>query len=60
MKHLNLKDSDFRFDEWIEALKDLDAEGMVICESPDRETDAVMLKKLYWSYMRRMGMAQKE
>ena len=51
IKHLNLPDSDFRFDEWVMALKDTGAEGSIICESPARETDALMLKKLYWSYM---------
>jgi len=50
VKHLNLEESDFRYDEWVEALKDLEVEGMVICESPGRETDARMLKELYWSY----------
>ena len=47
MKHLNLKDSDFRYDEWIQALKDFDVKGMVICESPDQDTDAIMLKRLH-------------
>ena len=47
VKHLNLRDSDFRYDEWIGALGDFDVEGTVICESPQRETDASMLKKLY-------------
>jgi len=50
IKHLNLPESDFRYDEWIQALKDLEVEGRVICESPGRETDAAMLKKLYRSY----------
>jgi len=49
MKHLNLIESDFRYDEWIQALKDFDIGGMVICESPDQEVDAMMLKKLYYS-----------
>lgn len=47
MKHLNLKDSDFRYDEWIQTLKDFDVKGMVICESPDQDKDAIMLKRLY-------------
>ena len=51
IKHLNLTDSDFRYDEWLQALKDLEVEGRVICESPGRETDAAMLKKLYESYL---------
>lgn len=49
MKHINLNESDFRYDDWIQALKDLEVEGMLICESPNQETDAMMLKKLYES-----------
>lgn len=48
MKHLNLEESDFRFDEWIQTLKDFDVKGMVICESPVQETDAMMLKNLFY------------
>ncbi len=47
IKHLDLDESDFRYDEWIEAMRDAGVEGFVICESPNIETDAVMLKKLY-------------
>jgi len=49
MKHIDLQDSDFRYDEWIQALEDFGVEGMVICESPNLEQDALMLKKLYES-----------
>jgi deoxyribonuclease-4 len=47
IKHLNLEETDFRTDEWLQALRDLGVEGTVICESPNLEADAVMLKKLY-------------
>jgi deoxyribonuclease-4 len=47
IKHLNLDEADFRYDEWVQALKDLGVEGLVICESPNLETDALMLKRLY-------------
>jgi deoxyribonuclease-4 len=47
LKHLNLRDSDFRYDDWIQALKEHSVKGMVICESPNLETDALMLKNLY-------------
>jgi deoxyribonuclease IV len=47
IKHLNLADSDFRFGEWIGAVTEMNAEGLVICESPDRENDALTLKRLY-------------
>ncbi len=47
IKHLDLAETDFRYDDWVEALRDLGVEGMVICESPNLETDALMLKHLY-------------
>jgi len=47
VKHLNLQESDFRYDEWLRALREAGAGGMVICESPNLEADAVMLKDLY-------------
>lgn len=47
IKHLILNESDFRYEEWIQALKDYGVEGRVICESPNLEQDALMLKKLY-------------
>jgi deoxyribonuclease-4 len=47
IKHLNLEETEFRYDEWLQALRDLGVEGLVICESPNLEGDAVMLKKLY-------------
>jgi deoxyribonuclease-4 len=50
IKHLNLAESDFRYDEWTAALKDMDVAGLVICESPSRETDAVLLKNLYGAF----------
>jgi len=53
IRHQNLADSDFRYDEWVGVLKDLDLAGLVICESPDREVDTVMLKRLYQSYRRK-------
>jgi deoxyribonuclease-4 len=47
IKHLNLEEADFRYDEWLQSLRDLAVEGLVICESPNLEGDALMLKKLY-------------
>jgi deoxyribonuclease-4 len=47
IKHLDLEETDFRYDEWLEVLRDLGVEGLVICESPNLEKDALMLKKLY-------------
>ncbi len=47
IKHLNLLESDFHFDDWVQALRDHGVGGTVICESPNQEDDALMLKKLY-------------
>lgn len=46
-KHLNLRESDFRFDDWIQVLENYGVEGTIICESPNLEQDALMLKQLY-------------
>jgi len=48
LKHIDLQESDFHYDDWIQALKDFEVEGMVICESPNLEQDALMLKKLFY------------
>ena len=46
-KHLNLKESDFQYTELLKALKDYDAQGIVICESPNLEEDALLLQATY-------------
>jgi deoxyribonuclease-4 len=46
-KHLNLRDSDLRYQELLRALNDRGAKGLVICESPNREEDALLLKQTY-------------
>jgi deoxyribonuclease IV len=48
LKHLNIKESDFRYDDWIQALKHFGVCGLVICESPRQDMDALMLKKLFY------------
>jgi len=47
IRHLNLGESDFRYAELLNALKDYDAKGMVICESPNLEQDALLLQATY-------------
>ena len=47
IKHLNLKESDFQYAELIKALKDYEAKGIVICESPNLEEDALLLQATY-------------
>ncbi len=49
LKHLDLQESDFNYEEWIQALRDAEVRGMVISESPNIESDALMLKTLYRS-----------
>jgi len=46
-KHLTLKESDFNYTELLKALKAYSAEGSVICESPNLEEDALLLKATY-------------
>ncbi len=45
--HLNLEVSDFNYRAFLKVLKDFSADGMLICESPNLEEDAMMLKKIY-------------
>lgn len=45
--HLNLKESDLKWKELLQALRDVDARGVVICESPNLEEDALLLKETY-------------
>ena len=47
IKHLNLEESDFQYVELLKALKNYDASGLVICESPDLEEDALLLQATY-------------
>jgi len=46
-KHLNLEESDLQYVELLKALKDYDAKGIVICESPNLEEDAMLLQATY-------------
>ncbi len=46
-KHLNLAESDMRYVELLQALRDFEVEGLVICESPDLEEDALLLQQTY-------------
>jgi len=47
ISHLNLKDSDLEYTELLQSLKDYDIKGLVICESPNLEGDAQLLKLTY-------------
>ena len=45
--HLNFKESDFNYQELMKALKDFKVKGVVICESPNIEQDALLLQETY-------------
>ncbi len=47
IKHLNLKESDSQYLQLLQALKDYSTKGLVICESPNLEEDALLLKTSY-------------
>lgn len=47
LKHLNLEKSKFNWKDLMKALKDQDCRGYVICNSPNLEVDAAMLKQYY-------------
>ena len=47
LKHLNMPESDFKYVELLRALKDYDVKGIVICESPNLEEDALLLQQTY-------------
>lgn len=45
--HLILEESDFKYKELLKALKEFDCKGIIICESPNIETDALLLKNTF-------------
>ena len=48
-KHLNLENSDFNYKDLLKAFKQFDIKGAIICESPNIEDDAKLLKDYYLS-----------
>ena len=48
-RHLNLIDSDMNYKDLLKAMKKFDIKGAVVCESPNIETDAKILKDYYES-----------
>ncbi|MCM1338640.1 MAG: TIM barrel protein [Muribaculaceae bacterium] len=47
--HLNLEDSDMNYKDLLRAMKKFDVKGALVCESPNIETDAKLLKDYYLS-----------
>ena len=48
-KHLNLEESDMNYKDLLKALKTFGVKGSLVCESPNIEDDAVLLKEFYMS-----------
>ncbi len=47
--HVNLRESDLRYEELLSVLKEFGVRGVVISESPNIEEDALLMKKIYES-----------
>jgi deoxyribonuclease IV len=47
LNHLNLKESDLEYVELLRAFRYYGIKGLVICESPNLESDALLLKETY-------------
>ena len=47
IKHLNMEESDFQYLDFVRALKDYNVKGMIICESPNLEGDAMLMQNAY-------------
>lgn len=45
--HLILKESEFNYKDLMKALKEFKVKGVLICESPNIEEDALLMKKFY-------------
>ena len=48
-KHLNLVESDFNYKDLLRAFKSFNIKGAVVCESPNIEEDAKLMKEYYLS-----------
>ena len=48
-KHLNLEESDMNYKDLLKAFKKFNLKGAVVCESPNIEDDALLLKQYYLS-----------
>jgi deoxyribonuclease-4 len=45
--HTNLKDSDLDYRALMQAFKDFGVKGTLVCESPNLEEDALLMKRTY-------------
>ncbi|MBQ7450550.1 TIM barrel protein [bacterium] len=46
-KHLNLDESDMNYKSLLKAMKEFDIKGVLVCESPNIEDDALLIKQYY-------------
>ncbi|MBI1969677.1 TIM barrel protein [Candidatus Woesearchaeota archaeon] len=46
-EHINLKQSDMNYQDWLKALKEFKAKGIIISESPNIEGDALLMQETY-------------
>lgn len=46
-RHLNLPETDYRYEELLQVLADFQAGGLLICESPNIEEDALLLQRTW-------------
>jgi deoxyribonuclease-4 len=46
-KHVMLAEADMHYREVLQALRDFGVKGLLICESPDQEVDALILQEVY-------------
>ena len=46
-KHLNLEESDFNYKDLLRAFKTFNVKGVIVCESPNIEDDAKLMKEYY-------------
>ena len=53
-RHLNLKESDMKYEELLKSLIDYDVKGILICESPNLEADALLLKNTYLKMLKNL------
>ena len=48
-KHLNIEESDMNYKDLLKAMKEFNVKGAVVCESPNIEDDALLIKNYYMS-----------
>jgi len=53
-KHLPINESYFNYRDVLKVLVDFEAEGIVVCESPKLEYDALILKRTYEDYIQKL------